>query len=174
MVSSRVRMYSTVLRFKTHLPKQFALLLGTLVFRIKERVSLSYLVRNITFLMDLGALFLGGMKFLCFQNKKNSKLSKLANLWGGCVPETRAGLMYVRNKKKSPNQETALNLQLKTIQILTNDVQMLTLCLSYFITTVLQLNSGAPTHAHRPAWAYLLELVQDLNFRQGVQTIAQL
>ena len=30
----------------------------------------------------------------------------------------------------------ALNLQLLTVQILTNDVQMLILCLSYFITTV--------------------------------------
>ena len=30
----------------------------------------------------------------------------------------------------------ALNLQLQVIQILTNDVQMLILCLSYFITTV--------------------------------------
>ena len=30
----------------------------------------------------------------------------------------------------------ALNLQLQTIQILTNDVQMLILCISYFITTV--------------------------------------
>ena len=31
----------------------------------------------------------------------------------------------------------ALNLQLQTIQILTNDVQVLILCLSYYITTVL-------------------------------------
>ena len=32
----------------------------------------------------------------------------------------------------------ALNLQLQTIQILTNDVQVLIFCLSYFITTVNQ------------------------------------
>ena len=32
----------------------------------------------------------------------------------------------------------ALNSQLLTVQILTNDVQVLILCLSYFITTVLE------------------------------------
>ena len=33
-------------------------------------------------------------------------------------------------------RKNALNLQQRTIQILTNDVQMLILCLSYSITTV--------------------------------------
>ena len=38
---------------------------------------------------------------------------------------------------KPPKVEKfALNLQLQTIQILTNDVHMVILCLSYFITTV--------------------------------------
>ena len=37
-------------------------------------------------------------------------------------------------------KKLALNLQLQTIQILTNDVQMLILCLSYFITTVFVFN----------------------------------
>ena len=32
----------------------------------------------------------------------------------------------------------ALKLQLKTIQILTNDVQMLILCLSYYFTAVIE------------------------------------
>ena len=39
-------------------------------------------------------------------------------------------MVYENNKK------FALNLQLQTIQILTNDVQMLILFLSYLITTV--------------------------------------
>ena len=34
----------------------------------------------------------------------------------------------------------ALNSQLLTVQILTNDVQVLNLCLSYFITTVQNIN----------------------------------
>ena len=36
-------------------------------------------------------------------------------------------------------KKSALNLQLQTVQILTDYVQMLILCLSYFITTVLVL-----------------------------------
>ena len=35
-------------------------------------------------------------------------------------------------------KKLALNLQLLTVQILTNDVQVPILCLSYFITTVLK------------------------------------
>ena len=37
----------------------------------------------------------------------------------------------------------ALNSQLQTVQILTNDVQMLVLCLSYIITTVLTYEIGS-------------------------------
>ena len=36
----------------------------------------------------------------------------------------------------NPKKKLALNTQLLTVQILTNDVQVLILCLSYFITTV--------------------------------------
>ena len=38
--------------------------------------------------------------------------------------------------KSQKVEKNALNWQLKTVQILTNDVQILILCLSYFITTV--------------------------------------
>ena len=39
--------------------------------------------------------------------------------------------------KQQKMKKFALNLQLQPFQILTNDVQMLIFCLSYFITTVL-------------------------------------
>ena len=38
--------------------------------------------------------------------------------------------------KPLKNQERCIEFTLQTIQILTNDVQMIILCLSYFITTV--------------------------------------
>ena len=38
--------------------------------------------------------------------------------------------------KYQTNNKIALNLQQQTIQILTNDVQMIIVCLSYFITTL--------------------------------------
>ena len=43
--------------------------------------------------------------------------------------------MWYKSKKV---KKLALNLQLLTVQILTNDVQVLLLCLSYFVTTVKQ------------------------------------
>ena len=39
--------------------------------------------------------------------------------------------------KPNKVKKLALNSQLLTVQILTNDVQVLILCLSYFITTVI-------------------------------------
>jgi hypothetical protein len=39
-------------------------------------------------------------------------------------------------------KKLALNSQLPTVQILTNDVQLLILCLSYFITTVSSIPSN--------------------------------
>ena len=42
--------------------------------------------------------------------------------------------MWYKHRKK--RKKFPLNLQLQTIQILTNDVQMLILCLSYSITSV--------------------------------------
>ena len=48
---------------------------------------------------------------------------------------SRAKSKWFKPKKV---KKLALNSQLLTFQILTNDVQMLILCLSYFITTVTQ------------------------------------
>ena len=45
----------------------------------------------------------------------------------------RAKIKWYKPKKF---KKLALNSQLLTVQILTNDVQVLILCLSYFITTV--------------------------------------
>ena len=48
---------------------------------------------------------------------------------------SRAKSKFYTSKKV---KELLLNSPLLTVQILTNDVQMLILCLSYFITTVTQ------------------------------------
>ena len=52
---------------------------------------------------------------------------------------SRAKRIWYKPKKV---KKLALNSQLLTVQILTNDVQVLILCLSYFITTVLNRNNG--------------------------------
>ena len=49
---------------------------------------------------------------------------------------SRAKSKWYKPKKV---KKLALNSQLLTVQILTNDVQVLILCLSYFITTVTEL-----------------------------------
>ena len=50
---------------------------------------------------------------------------------------SRAKRNWYKSKKV---KKLALDSQLLTVQILTNDVQMLILCLSNFITTVLKVN----------------------------------
>ena len=52
--------------------------------------------------------------------------------WAYKLPKHWASVVRVLTYSKF-----ALNLQLQAIQMLKNDVQMLILCLSYFITTVL-------------------------------------
>ena len=57
-------------------------------------------------------------------------------------------------------KKLALNPQLLTVQILTNDVQVLILCLSYLITTVLKLVHSAT------AEAFIILLLQQRQERQ--------